>query len=154
MMFVPAPIAPIRDQKLNESILQGQLLTLCDAELPPEFVVQKHSDRIDSGIPDFSVDGNKITSWWEIKWADPVIRWDGKTKGIQLLQCRRLEQASNCHYIVYQRTSQGLWTVLVRPSDMFKNAGDIVTVRTVALYDRIDHQAIVRKIKEIHKCAA
>ena len=65
----------------------------------PQAVAIRHEDRYTHGIPDLSLSLARSTSWWEIKYADPLL----KTKGVQQYLCARLARASHCQYIIYQR---------------------------------------------------
>ena len=82
---------------MNEASLKQALVALMRAELAP-FVIFRHEDRITSGIPDISVTGNRHTSWWEVKFANP----DFKCPGIQELTALRLAAAGHaCFFVIY-----------------------------------------------------
>lgn len=82
---------------MNEAILKGTLVDILRANLQG-FVVIRHEDRFTHGIPDISVTGNKITTWWEVKYANP----DFKSKGIQDLTLLRLHLAGYANFIIYK----------------------------------------------------
>ena len=65
----------------------------------PTAVAIRHEDRYTHGIPDLSVSLQHRTTWWEVKYADPMCR----SKGVQRHLCERLAAASYCRYIIFQR---------------------------------------------------
>jgi hypothetical protein len=96
---------------MTEHTLVKQLLALAREELKG-YVIQKHNDRANSGIPDISVTGLGFTSWWEIKCANPMF----DSPGIQELNCLRLAVAGFCAYIIYDyRDEKNPNTHIVHP---------------------------------------
>lgn len=65
----------------------------------PTAVAIRHEDQFTHGIPDLSVSLAGRTTWWEVKYADPLLR----TTGIQHHLCARLAAETYCRYLVYQR---------------------------------------------------
>jgi len=62
-----------------------------------KFVVFKHADRFTHGVPDISMTGNSVTSWWELKVADPEF----DSPGIQELTMIRLAAGGCARYLIY-----------------------------------------------------
>jgi hypothetical protein len=80
--------------------------------LLPGYIIMKHSDRAQSGWPDFSVVGRGMCSQWEVKLADP----DFESPGIQELTCQRLAVAGYCRYIIFDfRITESPCTSIVHP---------------------------------------
>jgi len=80
----------------------------------PRYQAFRHEDVRSIGIPDLSVTGHKITSWWEAKHATP----DFFTFGLQELTCKRLAVAGFCRYIVWYEVGDDLRTLIVHPRDL------------------------------------
>lgn len=136
---------------INEHTLQADLFSLlrangfglADDTGDSKGVLLKHSDYITSGYPDFTTTRLPLgTAWWEIKWATPRI----KGTGLQHLTARRLACHGTCWYIVYEHTSWGLRTCLVRPKDVGAN-GYFTTDYKV---EGINHPFVLEFIKQIH----
>lgn len=79
--------------------------------LPPSYVVDRIENRVSVGHPDIVATGNRLTSWWETKLADPKIRH----RGVQRLKMRRLARAGVAFYIVYFDDGGELSTHIVPP---------------------------------------
>ena len=84
--------------RVTEQTLKRGLMAALRRHLP-QAVAIRHEDRYTHGIPDLSLSLGGATSWWELKYADPLL----KTKGIQQYLCARLAHTSRCQYIIYQR---------------------------------------------------
>jgi hypothetical protein len=82
---------------VNEQTLKRGLMDALRRHLP-QAVALRHEDRYLHGCPDLSFSLNGFTSWWEIKYADPMLR----SKEIQRHLCQRLATTTRCAYIVYQ----------------------------------------------------
>lgn len=69
-------------------------------------VVFKHDDNLTFGIPDMSVSGHGITSWWEIKVAR-----DGKIDDNpqQNFTCKRLFAVVPCFYIIFEEPRHAIY---------------------------------------------
>lgn len=99
----------------TESQLTTGLLKELRSSLPGA-VILKHADRFTFGVPDVSVTLFGVTSWWEIKNANP----DFRSIGIQDLTALRLAGAGICHYIIYESTPKCQRTLIVHPKDIAK----------------------------------
>lgn len=78
-----------------------------------DWTVLRHEDHYTSGIPDISVTGNKITSWWECKlWR----RGPESTKGIQQRFLEQLSVHGHAYFLVYELIDMPRVTIF-RPSD-------------------------------------
>ena len=81
---------------MTEATLKSALVKVIP-EVMPGAVVQRHEDIFRKGGPDMSVTWNKMTSWWEVKYANPGF----KSTGVQKLTCQRLAEQGHCFYIIY-----------------------------------------------------
>ena len=73
------------------------------------YVIIKHADSYNFGLPDVSATGDKMTSWWEIKHANPIF----KSRGVQWRTCCRLAEAGICYYIIFSEEPQR--TTIISP---------------------------------------
>jgi hypothetical protein len=66
------------------------------------FSIFRHEDNFTHGIPDISITGLGITSWWEVKLADPSL--DAKEfRGVQYDTMISLEVISSfARYIIFE----------------------------------------------------
>lgn len=103
------------------------------------YVVLRHEDRFRVGIPDMSVTGNKITSWWEAKYANPHVR----SRGAQELAMLRLGRAGIAYYIIYHEEGGIRRTGIVHPGEIKTLAG--------AWVEGFDHQFVIDFIMRIHE---
>lgn len=133
--------------KVSEHTLTKALLDRLRHRLPKSFVITKYADGSTAGIPDFSVDGNKFTSWWEIKHAKPRI----VGTELQLVECKRREVASFCRYIVYQDSGLFRYTGIVKPSQVGAN-GYFPFEQSVQ--KEADHDFILNYIETVHGCGS
>lgn len=49
---------------MTENTLVAKLVKIARAELKG-YVIFKHADRFQHGIPDISITGSGVTTWWE-----------------------------------------------------------------------------------------
>lgn len=133
--------------KVTEHTLLKSLLDKLRHRLPKSFDITKYADGSTAGIPDFSVDGNKFTSWWEAKHAKPRI----EGTELQLVKCKRKEIASFCRYIVYQESGIFRYTGIVKPSEVGAN-GFFQFEESVQR--EADHDFILNYIERIHGCGS
>lgn len=99
-----------------------------------DWTVLRHEDHYTSGIPDISVTGNNITSWWECK-----LRRQGQplsTKGIQQFLVEQLAKHGYAHYIVFDEQKVAIY----EPQD-FPRA---------ALTAGLNNDWVVQQIRELH----
>ena len=129
----------------REAKLKAALMKLVRRQLPA-FIVLAHGDVRKSGIPDWSITGNHVTSWWEFKHATPEF----KSQDLQTLTCMQLNAQGFCRYIVWWEDSNGLnkRTLLVHPKQIHERQGWILTALD-ACRD-FDHQWVVDIIKRVH----
>jgi hypothetical protein len=114
----------------------------------PTSLPLRHEDRYTHGIPDLSLSFRGKTSWWEIKVADP----DCESKEIQRHLCRRLNAASYCRYVIYQRgiprgrNKRPRQIRIVPPLDFdfWADAGVVVSE------GEFDHYGVVRYMARVH----
>lgn len=65
----------------------------------PGAVIFRHEDKHIFGVPDFSCTWGGMTSWWEVKYANPHFQ----VNEVQLLNCMKLsKQGSKCGFILFQ----------------------------------------------------
>lgn len=86
-----------------------------------DWTVLRHEDHYTSGIPDISVTGNKITSWWECK----LRKESGlSTKGIQQYTLEQLAKHGYAHYIIFEATAVRNMTriLIVPPENLFSTS--------------------------------
>jgi hypothetical protein len=69
-----------------------------------DWVVLRHEDHYTSGIPDISVTGNKITSWWECKLKQQYKSLS--TKGIQRYLVEQLGKHGNALHRIPRHTAE------------------------------------------------
>jgi len=126
---------------MNESQLKGVLVK--ELRLIPGFVVIPHQERFSHGIPDLSVTGHKITSWLEIKHANPGFAF----KGIQELTMLRLALAGNAFYVVYYQSKlDERRTYIVSPNEIGKPMSTWIN-----FVEGFDHRFVVRRIQHDHQ---
>lgn len=131
--------------KTTEHTLQSQLLKVIRPAITAEGgVILKHSDYITSGIPDLSVTWKGMTSWWEIKHAEPRL----KGTGLQLVTARQLALAGRCHYIVYETSRSGLLmaTHIVTPLNIGSD-GSFTPTQSSGGHD---HGFVLTAIRQLH----
>lgn len=100
---------------MSEADLKGKLVKLL-REKYPGYVIWRIEDGTTSGIPDLIVNGNKITSYWEIKFANPAFR----VKGIQERTAIQLARVGLAKFIVYWEKDDDRKTYIVDPRDINK----------------------------------
>lgn len=99
-----------------------------------DWTVLRHEDHYTSGIPDISVTGNKITSWWECKLRRGSEQLS--TKGIQQFLVEQLGKHGHAHYIVYDEVNVSIF----EPQDFPR----------YALTAGLNHDWVVQQIRELH----
>jgi hypothetical protein len=124
---------------MNESMLTNQLLELARRDLRG-LVVFKHPADFIAGIPDTSWSLNRITTWLEIKWANPEV----KDRGIQRITMRELSRVAPAYYVIYR--ANPLTTLIVHPDDRTQWK----TCKPVRVADGISHRLVVDFIRETH----
>lgn len=126
-------------KKYTEAVLKSELMKLGRLRLP-HYVFERHEDKLTSGIPDMSVDGNHTTTWWEFKMANPEFA----STGIQELTMIRKSDASHyAAYVIYDVV--GNQTLIVHPR----------LIRNWRTTDHrvkgIDHEWVIAFIRKIHE---
>lgn len=125
---------------MTEASLKSDLMALLRAELPG-FVVFRIEDKITGGIPDVVVTGNKSTTWWEVKFANP----DFKCPGIQELTALRLAAAGKaCFFIVYALRRKERSVHIVHP----KNLNEWMRAEVTA--NGFNHRFVMEFIRGVH----
>jgi hypothetical protein len=125
---------------VTENDINRKLSLEMAKQLGSDYWYAKLSDRSTSGIPDFALVGRSNTSWWEIKYADPVF----KNPGIQKLTCQRLARVGQCCYIVFDVVMQCVYWVHPLNIEDWRNKGN-------AICASFDYAYVVRFMKEIHE---
>jgi hypothetical protein len=97
-----------------------------------DWIVLRHEDHYTSGIPDISVTGNKITSWWETKYQRGFTL---ENKGIQQYTLEQLAKHGHAHYIIYTPEQ----VAVVKPS-----------LEGPYIFAGINHAEVVKFIRAVH----
>lgn len=127
---------------MTEAILKGALVKEFRASLP-EYVTLRHEDRLTSGIPDITTTGDKMTSWLEVKFANPNFQ----SRGIQDLTLLRLQKAGSGLFVVYREfpATHHRRTYIVNPRVIGIPMDD-----WQFFAEGFDHKWVVNHIKELH----
>jgi hypothetical protein len=81
----------------------------------PRWTVFLHQDKIRAGVPDISITGEGMTSWWECKFAHSSF----DSPKVQELTCVRLAQAGNCRYLIWADLPNfGKRIIIAHPADV------------------------------------
>ena len=112
-------------------------------EVYPNFVIWRIEDPTTSGIPDITVVGRKVTSFWEVKHATPKF----KVKGIQGRTMDLLAREGLAFYIIYCEKCDGAdkMTYIVDPKAIH-NPPYTWARRRIGF----DHDWVVRQIGGLH----
>ncbi len=86
-------------------------------EMRPNAVVFKLADRFTIGVPDMCVTELGITSFWEVKLADP----DFDSMGLQEFNALRLAKHGICYYIIYEKADLSPEMVYIVHPQQLKN---------------------------------
>lgn len=97
-----------------------------------DWIVLRHEDHYTSGIPDISVTGNGITSWWETKYQKGFSLLN---KGIQQYTLEQLAKYGYAHYIIYTPEQ----VAIVNPS-----------LSDPQIFPGINHTEVVNFIRGVH----
>jgi len=107
-----------------------------------------------AGAPDRAIAGDGQTSWFEFKHATP----DFRSPGIQELLCARLEEQSQCWYVIWAENAAGggQRTLIAHPSAIRaiprrssgnKSANDVHAFAFCAGYDM---KWLVQQVIKMH----
>jgi hypothetical protein len=108
---------------MNEGQLNRALVKTLRTELGPEYVVFKHFDRVTAGVPDISVTGRHLVTWFEVKYLTRGLI----ARGQQRLMLERLGAADCAWYVLYVAPSEQLKnTYIVHPRNVETFARDFV----------------------------
>jgi hypothetical protein len=113
----------------------------------PDALPLRHEDLFTKGIPDLSISYAGLTSWWEVKYADPYC----KTTKVQRYLCEQLDRRGFlCRYLIFRRGHNGKWPREIRvvpPADFshWRHVGLVVSTGA------FDYAALVRYIQEVHE---
>ncbi len=126
----------------SESSVLNVLLKVLRKGLP-NFLIVKRADLWTIGIPDVEASGNKLTSFFEFKIADPTF----KSTGIQELNMLLLERYAHCaKYIIWDyRDKREKRTYIVSP----RNFKDWDT-KFDHVFEGFDHTAVLNYIRKVH----
>lgn len=124
---------------MTEANLKSALVVLLRKAFPG-YVIFRHEDRHLFGVPDLSVTGNGITSWWEGKHANPKFQ----SQGIQELTMLRLAKQSHARYIIWDEGEGAKRTLLVHPQEMnvWEEAKECAA--------GFNHRWVVDQIRKVH----
>lgn len=95
-----------------------------------------------SGAADRVIIGNKFTSFWEFKHADPFF----SSNGLQELECMRADVQGFCRYVIFYERIHIQRTLIVKPENVYD--GSWLTNNEAC--DNFDHEWLVRYVKGIH----
>ena len=108
----------------------------------PKFIVFRHEDRYNGGIPDLEIIGNRIVSWWEAKLAKPTIKHKNK---LQQRTMVRLSRQVHTRYIVWSERNEVRQTFIVVPSQIH------LWMTTDNFSDKgFDHHFVIEAIRRVH----
>jgi hypothetical protein len=82
----------------NEAELKRELVLALEAEMPRSICV-RIEDRFRAGIPDILHTWSRMTSFLEVKYADPELTG----RDVQWETCMKLAEQGSCWYVVYER---------------------------------------------------
>jgi len=125
---------------MNEAQLKTALMQYLRGALK-RYVIIRHEDRFTHGIPDISATGEGVTSWIEVKHANPRF----KTKGIQELTMLRLSRAGLAFFVVYWEQDKHQKTFIVDPAHI---GNPMVTWSNQV--DGFSHQFVQSYLEELH----
>ena len=100
--------------------------------LHKDWLVLRHEDHYTSGIPDISITGNKITSWWETKYQKG---FSLVNKGIQQYTLEQLAKHGYAYYLIYTPEQ----VAVVGPD-----------LENPAIYPGLNHPRVVEFIRKVH----
>lgn len=120
----------------EETYLTGKLAKAIKVVMPSSKYLKLSDSQ--SGVPDFIVAWRKMTSWHEVKVADPEF----DCPGIQELTCCILAQQSHCDIIIYDLQEDD---VRIIPPNALANWRDSGVV-----FSGLNHAAVAAYIAELH----
>jgi len=129
---------------MNEQRLVSSLTDLLRVKLHHSLVT-KHSERIVGGtvgVPDVSVNCNRDTSWWEVKYADPTFTSHGRQELTMLMLANYSHHA---RYIIYEKVGKVKRSYIVHPSNLA-----VWNTTFEHIFEGFNHEAIVNYIKKVH----
>jgi hypothetical protein len=122
-----------------ETELTGKLGAMIKKVIPAAIFL-KHSDGATAGVPDFSVTWLGLTSWHEVKVADPEFM----SQGVQELTCCRLAIQGCCDYIIYNTDPRSV--SIVAPNSLANWSTD-----RILYLEGYDHVGIAAYIADLHR---
>lgn len=96
---------------MNEKTLLLKMVKQLNKDLP-NATIFKHADRVTAGIPDVSVTWKRMTTWLEVKYANP----DLHDRGMQNLVMKQLALSGSAWYVIYDQVQEQ--TIIVRPGEL------------------------------------
>lgn len=130
----------------RESYFKRKLAAMIKEQLH-NFLVISHVD-VQSGIPDWSITGNGVTSWLEFKHGTPAFT----SHGVQVVVARKLAIAGKCRYVVFWERGDAKETLIVDPKDVVIGRNATVVAEEGALGHNL--QFVISYIKKVHGVAA
>ena len=97
-----------------------------------DWLVLRHEDHYTSGIPDISITGNKITSWWETKYQKG---FSLENKGIQRYTLEQLARHGFAYYVIYTPEQ----VAVVGPD-----------LENPTIFPGLNHPRVVEFIRKVH----
>jgi hypothetical protein len=126
---------------VTEADLKAQLMKAVRDTLP--VLALRPEDRRTSGIPDIILIGKKMSSWWEVKHCNPLL----KDQELQRLNMKRLaHELSAAYYILYEDRGSLSQTIIVEPSRL-----DDWRTDPLLCYEGHNHRAVVQFMKLVHE---
>jgi hypothetical protein len=142
---VETPALSSKAVHLTEASLRGAMLKDARKYLP-SYVFQRHEDRFTGGVPDLSVVGDGLTSWWEFKYAAPRLI----SNELQDLQLKRLFHANGGRalYIVYANFQGEKSTHILTPAQY---ASPDWYADSLFIFGGFDHEKVIYTIQSVHR---
>lgn len=98
----------------TEAELKRELVLALEAEMHKSICV-RIEDRFRAGIPDIIHTWSRMTSFLEVKYADPELTG----RDVQWETCMKLAEQGSCWYVVYERSfvdgHEHLYTYVLSP---------------------------------------
>lgn len=127
---------------MTEADLKQTLVKLLRSRAP-HFVVFRHEDVSIAGVPDMSVTGYGVTTWWECKHATPYVR----SSDLQEIRMRQLAGAGfAARYIIWSERKDIKRTLIVHPR--FFEEWETHYERE---WPGFNHRAVVDYLIDLHK---
>jgi hypothetical protein len=130
--------------RMNEAALKGALMRTIRVRLH-RWVAFRLEDKFRSGLPDMAITGNGLTSWWEVKLANPTM----KTTAVQDETMRRLAVAGFAFFLVYEERHGMRFTRILHPATEWENYKEHRTPGGLWCVG-FDHEWVVQQMERRH----